>query len=128
MLSHGGTKPKEEDSPLFASAYKKEVAETQLHLIRARCLCISIISHAFSIPNLSPVLASEDSSYYDIIGIKPGSLPADIKKAYYKAALQVHPATWPERNPTIRNRQRCVQVFVGCGRSAAVQRQQSLEF
>jgi len=52
----------EEDSPLFGSAYKKEVA---------------------------------DSSYYDIIGVKPGSLPADIKKAYYKAALQVH----PDKNP-----------------------------
>ena len=38
-------------------------------------------------------LCSQDSSYYDIIGVKPGSLPADIKKAYYKAALQVHPET-----------------------------------
>ncbi|CAJ1355183.1 unnamed protein product [Effrenium voratum] len=36
-----------------------------------------------------------DSSYYDILGVKPGSLPADIRKAYYKAALQVH----PDKNP-----------------------------
>eukprot|EP00440_Ansanella_granifera_P056650 gb/GFBE01061403.1/.p1 GENE.gb/GFBE01061403.1/~~gb/GFBE01061403.1/.p1 ORF type:complete len:895 (+),score=210.96 gb/GFBE01061403.1/:1-2685(+) len=32
-----------------------------------------------------------DTSFYDIIGVKPNASPADIKKNYYKAALKLHP-------------------------------------
>ncbi|CAK9017820.1 unnamed protein product [Durusdinium trenchii] len=46
-----------------------------------------------------------DSSYYDLLGVKPGSLPREIQKAYYKAALQVH----PDKNPGDQEAQRRFQ-------------------
>jgi len=38
-----------------------------------------------------PARKVADTSFYDIIGVKPNATPADIKKNYYKAALKLHP-------------------------------------
>lgn len=43
-----------------------------------------------------------DSTLYDILGVKPTSSDAEIKKAYYKLAKENHPDKNPENGEKVR--------------------------
>lgn len=43
-----------------------------------------------------------DTSYYDILGVKPDATDIEIKKAYRRAAITHHPGTCPRVQPALQ--------------------------
>lgn len=52
-----------------------------------------------------------DTTYYDMIGVTPSASSAEIKKAYYKAALRVHPDKNPDDPEASKRFQQLAQAY-----------------
>lgn len=52
-----------------------------------------------------------DTGFYDLIGVDPSASSAEIKKAYYKAALRVHPDKNPDDPEASKRFQKLAQAY-----------------
>lgn len=62
-------------------------------------------------PTQTSVRRVADTVFYDVIGVKPSASAVDVKQAYYKAALRVHPDKNPGDPEASRRFQELAQAY-----------------